>query len=101
MLKKSQGVVVYQNSSRGNESDPITSIGHVGTKLIVQHNLGTAETVTFDLANGTATWVEDAYPTNTQVYQLCKGFKAFDFDTVQKWFTSIVETPEWLNRVEF
>lgn len=100
MLKKSKGIVVYQNSSRGNESDPITSIGQIGTKLVVQHELGTKETVTFDLANGTATWVEDAYPTNTQVYRTCQSFKTDDFDAIQKWFDSVVDTPEWATRQE-
>lgn len=98
MLKKTQGVVVYQNSSRGNESDPITSIGQVGSKLIVQHNAGTSETVVFDLKNSTASWSEDAYPANTELYRVCKGFAKFDFDTVQAWFKSVVVTEDWANR---
>jgi hypothetical protein len=98
MLKKSQGVVVYQNSSGGNESDPITDIAVVGSKIVVQHDHLTKETVTFDLRNGTASWVEDAYPRNVQVYPTCQGFKEYDFDRIRAWFKSVVETEEWRNR---
>jgi|GEM_PF-6264167 len=98
MLKKNENVVVYQNSSNGNEKDPITSMGVVGTKLIVQHNRGAKETVTFDLAKGNATWVEDEYPNNTQLYSDCKSFAVYDFATIRAWFASIVETAEWRNR---
>ncbi len=101
MLKKTQGIVVYQNSSGGNESDPITGIGQVGSKLVVQHQLGTKETVTFDLNYGTATWVEDSYPTNTEVYKLCASFAKYDFDDIQRWFNSHVESPEWATRQEY
>ena len=89
--------VYFENSSGGREIDPIVAKSVVGTKLIVQVQLGTLETITFDLRQGVATWVEDAYPKNTELYPFCRSFANDDFDTNQRWFRSLQQSQVWAN----